>query len=69
MTWESVGSRGGPNIERASVPGGWLVWAKESTSMRGMVPVGGGGDCASEVPVGFAGLTFYPDPNHTWDGR
>jgi hypothetical protein len=40
-------------LQRAKVPGGWLV-AIEQPSARG--------------PASHPSLTFYPDPEHTWDG-
>ena len=47
-------------IERAKVPGGWLVAFSEGASGAGSY----GGECG----FGSGGLTFYPDPNHRWDG-
>lgn len=57
MNWELIdkGDKGwfslAIKVERAKVPGGWLVrtWFKA-------------------VESGGMGLTFYPDPEHTWDG-
>lgn len=37
---------------RAKVPGGWLVWVSEYHGVEGY----------------SSGLTFYPDPEHDWDG-
>lgn len=51
LNWEKIDSRGqnfSSYIERAKVPGGWLL--KPRTADGG-------------------GMTFYPDPNHKWDGN
>jgi len=42
------------------VPGGWLVYVDR----RDSEPLPGFG----EFPYTAGGLTFYPDPNHEWDG-
>jgi len=41
-------------LQRAKVPGGWLVrW----------------GECVPINAYGYGGMTFYPDPEHKWDGN
>lgn len=45
----------GPLVYRSKVPGGWLVF---------MVDNGSDGDAG----WGYGGATFYPDPEHKWDG-
>ena len=44
-------------LRRAKIPGGWLVifYRLDFSSS----PTGG---------AGFGGMTFVPDPNHTWNG-
>jgi hypothetical protein len=42
---------------RSKVPGGWLVFVYGCA-------VGELGSWG----LGFGGLTFYPDPDHEWDG-
>ncbi len=42
-------------VNRAKVPGGWLIYIFGHTE--------GGLD-----PWRYGGLTFYPDPEHEWDG-
>ncbi len=76
MVWERLAVRGlGPAaaVHRARVPGGWLVWVTERESLAGtnVMPAGtivGARPYQSTVPVGLSGLTFYPDPEHSWDG-
>jgi hypothetical protein len=57
-------------VERARVPGGWLVRAYSATmssvesSGAGMALLGGKG-VGHGVGVGL-GLTFVPDPEHRW---
>jgi hypothetical protein len=71
MNWEHIAVRGlrpGAKLDRARVPGGWLVWVTESESIDGRTPIGVLVDGPSSVPVGFSGLTFYPDPDHAWNG-
>ncbi len=52
LSWEQLNSlragtlKGGWNVYRTKVPGGWLVLVSNVT----------------------ATLTFYPDPEHKWDG-
>jgi hypothetical protein len=41
---------------RAKVPGGWLIFVF-------------GYDWHQGNSYGFGGLTFYPDPEHDWDGN
>jgi hypothetical protein len=61
VVWQNIKIKGlyqnisshSPGMYRTKVPGGWLV----------MVTVECAGTC-TEQP----GLTFYSDPQHTWDG-
>lgn len=61
LPWETVGrqglGRGASMTLRAKVPGGWLVQVryKESRFLNNAASAGVG-----------VGLTFYPDPEHTW---
>ena len=51
IQWEPVPGKGGGTwftMQRAKVPGGWLVHSSYGTG---------------------TGLTFYPDPTHSWDGK
>jgi len=61
LEWEAVESTGSHNhvgrVERARVPGGWLVMAYGWTEDYGH---------PTSCPLG---LTFYPDPDHEWDGN
>ena len=45
--------------DRVKVPHGWLVFYYQS---------GGGMMQGQGTYPGVAALTFYPDPNHEWDG-
>ena len=45
------------NLRRAKIPGGWLVVFHRLDVYSD--PHSG---------VGFGGMTFVPDPHHTWDG-
>lgn len=45
-------------MQRAKVPGGWLVYV-----------FGHGYSYRSRSIWGHGGLTFYPDPEHQWDGN
>ena len=53
MNWQHVWSLGSQHLARAKVPGGWLVLLET----RGRQGITSGG-----------GITFYPDPKHTWNG-
>ncbi len=55
--WPRPGYRDGRKAElyRAAVPGGWLVGYEITEAWD----AGG---------VGAGGLTFVPDPKHTWKG-
>jgi hypothetical protein len=71
MNWERLAVRGlrpGATVDRTQVPGGWLVWVTETDSLNGLTPLGLLSSARSSVPVGFSGLTFYPDPDHAWNG-
>jgi hypothetical protein len=54
-------------VERARVPGGWLVRAHSATmsSVEAGNTFLGGKGVGHGVGVGV-GLTFVPDPGHTW---
>lgn len=53
LKWETLETDGAPgHYYRARVPGGWLVCWANSV----------------EGTYAYSGLTFYPDPNHEWDG-
>ena len=70
MSWEHIAVRGlrpGAKVDRARVPGGWLVWVTERESLDGTIPNGLMAERRTSVPVGFSGLTFYPDPEHAWN--
>jgi hypothetical protein len=43
-----------PEVARAKVPGGWLVCTGFVRSLAG---------------ISYSGMTFYPDPDHLWDGN
>jgi hypothetical protein len=53
-----VGFYGVRQVRRAKVPGGWLV----ATFMDQI------GHVETYKSLGSGGVTFYPDPNHTWNG-
>ena len=59
-TWSTPGSRG--YTYAAKVPGGWLisVWAGDKINPK---------DKNDRNDAFGGGLTFYPDPNHTWDPK
>lgn len=51
-----------PNVYRAKVPGGWLVLAYEKTTKeKRSIP----GNYGIGMGIG-TGVTFVPDPGHTW---
>lgn len=55
IAWESLGG----DLWRTKVPGGWLVkFQHYPRSYRGSSPIDQ-----------FGGITFYPDPQHAWDGK
>jgi len=58
LTWERLESV--PTTERAKVPGGWLVrfYYHEYD-----------GFSEERTVYGYGGMTFYPDPEHQWDGN
>lgn len=54
-------------VGRAKVPGGWLVIFFELRTEEYWANMR---ENFSEVwAAGFGGLTFVPDPNHSWDGN
>lgn len=62
LQWEKLQGGGDLLTERTKVPGGWLVrWWQTFMGYHDTV----GGD-VMEGCVG--GMTFYPDPEHSWDG-
>jgi hypothetical protein len=65
FAWEEFRTIDGPHTlrcYRASLPGGWLVYACEGAIE--------GGDVFNYrlSPSITSGLTFVPDPDHEWDG-
>ncbi len=81
IEWEKLASSQG-TVERAKVPGGWLV---RSTVVAGNIrgaftyplPPGMlgaeqtghyGGEYGGDNLFMTSSLTFYPDPEHTWTG-
>jgi len=69
IIWEKLDSEVGgkqtnSKVWRAKVPGGWLVRMhsikEEADSSHGTPLV---------YSWGYGGLTFIPDPDHTWDGN
>jgi len=54
-------------VERARIPGGWLVRAYAATmsSVESGATLLGGKGVGHGVGVGV-GLTFVPDPEHAW---
>ena len=64
VNWRHVQDAGGPvalNVYRAEVPGGWLVLVHRQME-KGQRNGSGYGH---GVGVG-SGVTFVPDPEHTW---
>jgi hypothetical protein len=53
LRWEFLGSQ--IPLERTKVPGGWLVVIEQPTSRPGAPPI-------------YTAISFYPDPDHAWDG-
>ena len=53
LTWQTVWGDHTQRLVRAKVPGGWLLRLSGLSS--------GGG-------VSGGGITFYPDPSHSWNG-
>lgn len=43
------------DVQRSRVPGGWLIYVCNNIA-------------DPEMPSAHGGLTFYPDPEHKWDG-
>lgn len=65
FTWENLHTAvRSPEVWRAKVPGGWFVWA---TNVN-VETLNNWSNWQSRFPVPFSGLTFYPDPDHVWDG-
>ena len=60
LHWENMGAENGPSIQRAKVPGGWLVLIKENVAY--------GGYCGADSVPGEVrpALTFVPDPDWLW---
>ena len=63
LVFKYMGTGGGKpynvSLSRSKVPGGWLIIAISDLQ-------GGGHGPGSNTAAG--GLTFYPDPDHKWDG-
>jgi hypothetical protein len=60
LTWELLNDTRG-YVERAKIPGGWLVrWLNYDfhPSLD-----------AAQAGLSYGGITFVPDPEHTWDGK
>lgn len=55
LVWEDIPVPQSDNlhVRRAKVPGGWLVIAYNGNDPRDQYA---------------PSITFYPDPNHQWDG-
>ena len=65
--WSLIKDSGGPsglNAYRAQVPGGWLVLVHDSVRESRNRP-GSNDGIGHGVGIG-SGLTFVPDPEHTW---
>jgi hypothetical protein len=60
------------SLNRAKLPGGWLILAIYSRPES--VPVQFRNENNDELPIEYIDsppsvtLTFFPDPNHNWDG-
>lgn len=52
------------HMDRAKIPGGWLVVVFKSSHYRKEKWLSGYG-----WGYGLGGLTFVPDPEHEWDGN
>jgi len=67
MTWERLVTAGvSGRTFRCPVPGGWLVRVDDSVeATKADTNAYPGGSAGVGMGVG---LTFLPDPKHTWDG-
>ncbi len=65
VVFQSLDTRSCPNtsLRRSKVPGGWLIVATTTFQYS----QGNGNGPGSFEAAG--GLTFYPDPDHKWDGN
>lgn len=63
ITWEQLRTTPGPCLQRARVPGGWLVVFYEMETMT-LSSDSGGPNYSGDVPYG--GMTFVPDAAHAW---
>jgi hypothetical protein len=66
IAWEKLeaevdGKKTNSKVWRSKVPGGWLV------RIHSMKEEAGGEHSA--ISWAYGGLTFLPDPGHTWDGN
>lgn len=61
VDWERVEQDSAGYLERAEVPGGWLV--RETNDVLGDDPNGGMASGWSWT----SSITFVPDPNHEWN--
>jgi hypothetical protein len=70
LKWELIENEGPEFItavHRSAVPGGWLVVTQTYDHYNSESSEPAEGD-TPPMPVG-CGLTFVPDPDHTWDGN
>jgi hypothetical protein len=66
IAWEKLdaevdGKKTNSKVWRSKVPGGWLVRIHSIKEEAGSDQPG--------ISWAYGGLTFLPDPGHTWDGN